>query len=111
MCDLQSEPQLPFRVGDVVSWCGVEGKIKEVELRTIDVSFPDYGRDIAFFLDGTYLNWHREPSLKLVSRPKKEPLRVEFEKVMCCGPVHGMIYDDRLDQFVGKRVRVIVEEA
>jgi hypothetical protein len=63
-----------FKVGDVVSFGGVEGVIEKIfdnDHYPIRVFFKDGGY-ARFNSDGYYLYWHKEPLLKFVSRPKKK---------------------------------------
>lgn len=66
-----------FAVGDTVSVFGVEGKVVSVSVGDgfVYVKFDGVPFEHAFFLDGKQYNWHREPSLKLVSRPKKKVVK------------------------------------
>lgn len=83
-----SKEEVNFQVGDKVSAFGVEGivtRITDAAFFPIKVDFPD---DInsSFTIDGRYLGWHKEPSLKLIERPKK---KVKKYKVLFKGTVGG----------------------
>jgi len=58
-----------FKVGDKVEWCGVEGEVTRIcnrDLCPLEVAFTD--TTSTFSLDGRYLDWHKEPSLKLIKQ-------------------------------------------
>jgi len=62
-----------FRVGDIVSFGGVEGVVCERDCQepyVIACSFKDK-MELDFTIDGRFGVEHTEPLLKLVSRPKK----------------------------------------
>lgn len=66
---------MDFKVGDKVSWMGLEGIVDRIDETT---SYPVYVRTYhpvcslhGFTLDGRYRTEHTEPSLKLIERPKK----------------------------------------
>ncbi len=64
-----------FRVGDIVEAFGVRGTVvrypPEGGPYCVKVDFTGGGRD-AFTEDGKAGTWHKEPSLKLISRVKKK---------------------------------------
>lgn len=62
-----------FKLGDTVSWCGVEGVVTKVK-SVIAVNFGN-GKYYEFFLNGEYLSWHKEPSLILVKKAEKKTVR------------------------------------
>ena len=70
------ENKTEFRVGDRVSWCGSEGKITKIkadydeDIYPIKVNF-DGDDGFCFTRDGKYLYSRKEPSLKLIERPKR----------------------------------------
>ena len=62
-----------FKVGDKVSFGGVHGVVtstKSSNIYKLNVSLP--GRQLEFTIDGRYYDWHTEPLLKLIERPKKK---------------------------------------
>lgn len=63
-----------FEVGAVVEAFGVRGKVVNVlndAEYPIEVKFVDGTQTCWFLKEGKYQTWHKTPSLKLVSRPKK----------------------------------------
>lgn len=70
-----------FQVGDIVEAFGVRGEIISLENSPsypILVKFYDTGtfwNKAAFIIDGKFEDWHKEPSLKLIERPKKKVKR------------------------------------
>jgi len=77
-------------VGDVVEWCGVRGEVLQTDSAfgpgalipgapgdSLQVKFPD-NRTAYFTEDGAYFHWHKEPSLKLIERPKKKVKKVMY---------------------------------
>lgn len=75
MCDGNCKCKEEFQVGDIVEWCGVQGKVDSIIMEddySLCVLFGE-DNDFAYFtLDGKYIHWHKTPSLKLISRPKKK---------------------------------------
>lgn len=78
---LYAEPKktdVKFDIGDIVSWCGVEGFVASIHtsldnVSIISVCFDPFNTIHHRFLgDGKYCKWHVEPSLKLVRTVKKE---------------------------------------
>lgn len=70
---LQMTPQT-FQVGDVVERCTTMGVVESANYESgfpIGVNFGD-GIFESFTIDGRLLDWHTEPSLKLISRPKQK---------------------------------------
>lgn len=98
-----SREEIKFQVGDKVSAFGVEGvvtRITDVVLFPIKVDFPD-SINTSFTIDGRYLGWHKEPSLKLIERPKKKgkKYKVLFKNLQYKNQfqVSGDEYADRED--------------
>lgn len=98
-----SREEIKFQVGDKVSAFGVEGvvtRITDVVLFPIKVDFPD-NINTSFTIDGRYLGWHKEPSLKLIERPKKKvkKYKVLFKNLQYKNQFHvsGDEYADRED--------------
>ncbi len=65
-----------FEVGDIVEAYRVRGKVDEIDsdpnnLYPVLVWFDSLYSD-CFTLDGKTRSWHKEPSLKLIERPKKK---------------------------------------
>ena len=65
-----------FEVGDTVSWCGITGTVIKIVdygdyTYPVVTTFP-HERLASFTSDGKYYSWHKEPSLKLVSKAKKK---------------------------------------
>jgi len=65
-----------FQVGDKVSAFGVEGEVLHNNACVLK-NFPvvcKFGNNVInyFMKDGKYCDWHKEPSLKLIERPKKK---------------------------------------
>lgn len=66
-----------FQVGDIVEAFGVTGKVTNLLPTSefpVEVSFelPFGKRYEAFTSDGKLYDWHQEPVLKFISRPKKK---------------------------------------
>lgn len=64
-----------FEAGDTVSWMGVEGVVNRIDrlgLFSVEVDFHDHSATRVFLSDGKQEPWHKEPSLKLVSKAKKK---------------------------------------
>lgn len=71
---MSDEKNFKFQVGDIVTAFGLKGKvisIKSSSLYNIIVDFEE-GPQEAFSTDGKEMLWHKEPSLKLIERPKKK---------------------------------------
>lgn len=70
-----------FKVGDIVEIFGVRGVVKTVSFpHPFPDPFPikvwlDIGRGVSFTEDGRYFSWAKEPTLKLIERPKKKEKR------------------------------------
>lgn len=66
-------PKTQFKVGDICSAFGCEGTVKQIATGcTYPVQVALNGEHYHWFtLDGKLTDWHKTPSLKLVSRPKK----------------------------------------
>lgn len=71
------EEKITFQIGDRVSWMGLLGRIISTEvpgyinaLYCINVDFGVHGTE-SFTKDGKIHEYHKEPSLIFVSRPKK----------------------------------------
>jgi len=67
---------MEFKVGDVVEWCGIRGKVESIGNFAI-VSFRvesiiGYLPQYTFTKDGRQYAWHKEPSLKLIKRLKRK---------------------------------------
>lgn len=60
-----------FQIGDIVEAFGVRGSVVIPENDYVKVEFNDVGFVNFFYPDGRYCEWHKEPSLKLIERPKK----------------------------------------
>lgn len=67
-----------FKAGDIVSFVGCRGIASEASPNRLSVDlYPirvdlDNGRIEYFTLDGRHQHWHKEPSLFLVEKAKKE---------------------------------------
>jgi hypothetical protein len=65
-----------FMVGDVCEAYGLSGIVESIDTyvwaRLTDESRRDEKRLVSFLKDGTFQPWHKEPSLKFISRPKKK---------------------------------------
>lgn len=61
-----------FKVNDIVEAFGCRGVVVEINHnRLYSVTANLDGNLELFITDGRHLDWHREPSLKLISRPKR----------------------------------------
>ena len=73
--------KVEFSVGDEVEWCGVLGKVENITTgnfyKPVYVNFPSEGT-ICFTLDGRYLSWHTETSLKLIKKAKKKVKKYKY---------------------------------
>lgn len=73
-----------FQVGDVVEAFGVEGVVSEIDDNEphypLLVKFPNGEQDY-FAISGKYISWHKEPSLKLIERPKKKVLKTMYQAI------------------------------
>lgn len=90
-----------FEVGDTVEWCGVIGVIKDIKDK-IDYPVKCLFEDeytVWFTSDGKYYNWHKEPSLKLIGRPKKKIKKYKVLYKNDCGIffVSQNTYSDKED--------------
>lgn len=63
-----------FKEGDIVEWCGVRGKVITIPGRGIHPVVCGFENETvaSFTYDGKYMDWHKEPSLKLIEQPKKK---------------------------------------
>jgi hypothetical protein len=70
-----------FKVGDIVDWLGIRGVVTCISEGIDDLdeymyvkfdgdTMDDLGTE--FFPDGKYMKAHKEPSLKLIERPKRK---------------------------------------
>ena len=62
-----------FKPGDLVEWCGARGVVTKLDFDehlSVRVKFDDNSVWV-FTRDGRACDWHKTPSLVLVSRPKK----------------------------------------
>lgn len=62
---------MEFRKDDIVEWCQVRGVVVLVDSDEVLVKFQDSQCNTSFLPDGRYFKWHKEPSLKLIERPKR----------------------------------------
>lgn len=70
-----------FQVGDKISAFGVEGEVVSINVSSdfpIKCNFVN-GYSATFSINGKHSFWHKEPSLKLIERPKK---KVKMYKVL-----------------------------
>jgi len=67
-------PEGGFKVGDVVEWCGVRAKVNHEGDDYVEVLFRvgSHMKAYRFSKQGHFADWHEEPSLKFISRPKKK---------------------------------------
>ena len=77
--------EIKFQVGDKVEAFGCSGEVKytdKTSLYPIGVIFEgtDKREDI-FLADGRSDGWHKEPSLKLIERPKKKVPKTMYQAV------------------------------
>lgn len=76
---------MKFQTGDIVEAWGVDGVVRSIGC-FIHVKFST--RDTAnFYLDGKLEEWHAEPTLKFVSRPKRK-----VKKTIWVNIYEGKIY-------------------
>jgi len=105
---LQLIEQSKFEVGDKVSWCGVEGVVRDnrdscYPSCPVRVKFTeDSASEGLFTSDGKLRDWHKEPSLILIEKWK--PLKKEIE---VGSDMHAVAFPE---EFRGKKVKVTFEE-
>jgi hypothetical protein len=66
---------LEYQKGDIVEAFGVRGKVTNIIQTTVIVDFFLEDKRIVtmnFYSNGTLYYWHKEPTLKFISRPKKK---------------------------------------
>jgi len=84
---------MEFKVGDKVSAFGVEGEVISLDEKNnypITVEFDD--DHLSFFMiDGRASAWHKEPSLKLIERPKKKVKKKFYLGHDKYSPIHSYI--------------------
>lgn len=71
---------MKFQVGDKVKAFGFGGQVIEIDLQSewpVKVKFPLANAKEDFKADGKLFDWHAEPSLVLIERPKPEPKYVK----------------------------------
>lgn len=78
---------MKFKVGDIVEWCGVKGKVigEDTSSKYINVKFENNSEiynDInqnteVFYSDGIFRSYHKETSLKLVERAKQKQRNIK----------------------------------
>ena len=85
-----------FKPGDLVEWCGARGVVTKLDFDehlSVRVKFDDNSVWV-FTRDGRACDWHKTPSLVLVSRPKKMVTKT-VEKWINIYPKHaGGFYSD-----------------
>lgn len=100
-----------FKVGDKVSWCGVEGEVIKVcdgDVYPIIVNLIGRVAMHMFTHDGKYFDWHKEPSLKLIE-PAKQIKEVYqwrcWVKKDSCWRVDPVLLDKKQakEQYEGRR--------
>ena len=78
-----------FKVGDSVEWCGVRGVIEKIDKNNCtpiiarfntfsNINKTIYTEKRFFEIDGKYLSWHTESSLKLIEKAKKPKEKVKL---------------------------------
>lgn len=61
-----------FKIGDTVEAYGCEGTVTAYYHDMVEVVMNSNSQTLYFYFDGKVAIWHKEPSLKLISRPKKK---------------------------------------
>lgn len=61
-----------FQVGDKVEWCGVNGRVDGVDSGEPRVRAVFDSEVYYFYSNGKEYSWHKESSLKLISRAKRK---------------------------------------
>lgn len=71
-----------FQDGDKVEWAGAEGvvAVDDGTIRCLKVKFLD-AEPRWFYADGRFEQWHKEPSLKLIERPKKKVAKTMYQVI------------------------------
>jgi hypothetical protein len=66
-----------FKVGDIVEAFGFRGAVTDVhDDGTVNVYFGAIRKSENFYSTGHLFRWHKEPSLKLIERPKKKVKKI-----------------------------------
>lgn len=74
--------KIEFKVGDIVDWCGANGEITGIFDNCDYPLYVKFEKDVCVFTkDGRAYNWHKEPSLKLVSLPKKTKVVYQWYRI------------------------------
>lgn len=105
-----------FLTNDVVEWCGVRGVVLNNNVHYSDLPVECKFGDSAiryFTKDGKYCDWHKEPSLKLIKRPKKKvkKYKVLYKKndEFCVSPVWYTSEDEFIAYLPYKFIQLIKE--
>lgn len=76
------EQSFEFKIGDIVEAFGLNGIVKDIlgipsdPLIEVDFNVNETNMiDRLFFKNGTFQKWHKTPSLKFISRPKKKVVK------------------------------------
>jgi len=70
-----------FKVGDIVEAFGVCGIIIAEHGKIMTIQLDGVTGTDSFLKDGRAADWHKEPSLKLVERPKKKVKKILYPAI------------------------------
>lgn len=103
-----------FKVGDIVEAFGVKGKVIDIDeerLYGIEVEFQvqEETKTYGFIKGGLSESWHKEPSLKLISRPKKmEKIIITDNNAQIC--VRNQGYYQSIDIFYSQDLKGVPKD-
>lgn len=111
---------MEFKVGDVVEWCGIKGKIDSIG-KYMKVNFYvddfadnliDFGPQYTFTKDGKLFDWHKEPSLKLIAKAKTKKYKVLFVDIYDEWQLSSSYYEtlEKFDMHNIYKVKMLLEQ-
>lgn len=84
-----------FKVGDKVRAFGIDGVVTGTT-SFITVSFPSKEMNFVFLPDGRTREWHNDPSLVLVERPKKKVKKHGWVNIFGLDAAPGQTFSSRV---------------